>query len=88
MTVLVIIAVFIAGAESNSWYYNIDSLYEANQSKKELINAYDNYNKHCENLLDSIAKYDDSFGDVVAETDAYVEYLEAREKLDSLLWDK
>ena len=51
-----------------------------------VIDAYDRYNRDCEILLDSIAKWDESFGDGVAETDAYVIYLESREHLDSVLY--
>ena len=53
-----------------------------------MIDAYDRYNKDCETLLDSIAKWDESFGDNVAETDAYVIYLDSREHLDSVLYNK
>lgn len=53
-----------------------------------LIGAYDRYNRDCEILLDSIAKWDETFGDGVAETDAYVIYIESREHLDSVLYNK
>lgn len=85
MTALVIIAAFIAGVEFNSWYYNIDSLYEANQSKEELINAQFEYMNANEALLDSIAKWDNSFMDTTGETDAYWEYFEAKCRVDSIL---
>lgn len=53
-----------------------------------LINAYDRYNKNCEILLDSIAEWDETFEDKVTETDTYVIYLESREHLDSVIYNK
>lgn len=53
--------------------------------KVELIKAYDVYNRDCEILLDSIASWDDSFMDTTGETDTYCNYIESREKLDSLI---
>lgn len=53
--------------------------------KIELIKAYDAYNRDCEILLDSIASWDDSFMDTTGETDTYCNYIESREKLDSLI---
>ena len=51
------------------------------REKNELIDAYDAYNKHTEEFLDTLdAQYDwvDAF-------DPY-DYYESRAKLDSLLW--
>ena len=53
--------------------------------KTELIKAYNTYNRDCEILLDSIASWDDSFMDTTGETDTYCNYIESREKLDSLI---
>lgn len=53
--------------------------------KTELIKAYDAYNRDCEILLDSIASWDNSFMDTTGETDTYCNYIESREKLDSLI---
>lgn len=58
------------------------------RDKSALVNAYDRYNRDCEILLDSIAKWDETFGDGVAETDAYIIYIESREHLDSVLYNK
>lgn len=52
------------------------------REKNELIDAYDAYNKHTEELLDTLdAQYDwvDAF-------DPY-EYYDSRAKLDTLLWE-
>ena len=54
----------------------------------DMIDAYDRYNRDCETLLDSIAKWDESFEDGIAETDTYVIYLDSREHLDSVLYNK
>ena len=60
-------------------YYDYDGLFEANEFKRELINAYDQYNKGAEELLDSIDKYDDW----VDRFDNY-DYYAGRAKVDSL----
>lgn len=57
-------------------------------SYSNLIRAYDNYNKNCEILLDSIASWDESFYDATVETDVYQNYLDSRDNLDYLIWDK
>lgn len=57
-------------------------------SYSNLIKAYDTYNKDCEILLDSIASWDESFYDTTVETDVYQNYLDSRDNLDCLIWDK
>ena len=52
------------------------------------IDAYDRYNRDCEILLDSIASWNNTFEDGIAETDTYTTYLESREHLDSLICNK
>lgn len=76
VVVFAVVAAFVAGFTASN--------HQANKT----IEAYDNYNAKCEILLDSIASWDESFGDGPAETDAYVDYLDAREKLDSIIWNK
>ena len=56
-------------------------------SQVATINAYNRYNRDCEILLDSIASWDESFFDTVVGSDAYNDYINSREKLDSLLWN-
>ena len=51
--------------------------------QSNLIKAYDAYNKHTEELLDTLEKYDNW----VDRFDPY-EYYESKAKLDSLIWNK
>ena len=53
------------------------------KQQSNLIEAYDAYNKHTEELLDTLEKYDNW----VDRFDPY-DYYESRAKLDSLIWDK
>ena len=53
------------------------------RENNKLIDAYDAYNKHTEELLDTLEKYDNW----VDRFDPY-DYYESRAKLDSLIWDK
>ena len=53
------------------------------RQQSDLIEAYDAYNKHTEELLDTLEKYDnwvDRFGPY--------EYYESKAKLDSVIWNK
>lgn len=86
IAVVAIVVAFVAGMEFESWYYNTDDLFRANKEKAILIDAYDAYNRDCEILLDSIAAQDDSFMDVIGETDTYLDYCVSREIVDSLIW--
>lgn len=52
------------------------------RQQSDLIEAYDAYNKHTEELLDTLEKYDNW----VDRFDPY-EYYESKAKLDSLIWD-
>lgn len=53
------------------------------KQQSNLIEAYDAYNKHTEELLDTLEKYDNW----VDRFDPYY-YYESRAKLDSLIWGK
>lgn len=53
------------------------------KQQSNLIEAYDAYNKHTEELLDTLEKYDNW----VDRFDPY-DYYESRAKLDSLLYDE
>lgn len=74
----------ILGAALSSIIIN----YIVYNSYSNLIKAYDNYNKDCEILLDSIASWDKSFYDITVETDVYQNYLDSKNNLDCLIWDK
>ena len=52
------------------------------RQQSDLIEAYDAYNKHAEELLDTLEKYDNW----VDRFDPY-EYYESKAKLDSLILD-
>lgn len=73
-----VIAAFITGMEFNAWYYNFDSLFEANNFKRELVNkqaiALDKAYKVIDNndLLDTDG------------SDDMADYLHAVEVVDSL----
>lgn len=62
--------------------------YTVSKSYNNLIESYDCYNKDCEILLDSIASWDKSFYDITVESDVYQNYLDSRDNLDCLIWDK
>ena len=51
--------------------------------QSNLIEAYDAYNKHTEELLNTLEKYDNW----VDRFDPY-EYYESKAKLDSVIWNK
>ena len=51
------------------------------RQQSDLIEAYDAYNKHTEELLDTLEKYDNW----VDRFDPY-KYYESKAKLDSLIW--
>lgn len=53
------------------------------KQQSNLIEAYNAYNKHTEELLDTLEKYDNW----VDRFDPY-DYYESRAKLDSLLYDE
>ncbi len=77
LAVLTAIAAFTAGYFT-CLKVNTDSV-EAHYFKLELIEAYDIYNKHTEDLLDTL----NTHYDWVDAFDPY-EYYESRAKLDSL----
>lgn len=74
----------ILGATLGSVFTN----YTVSKSYNNLIESYDCYNKDCEILLDSIALWEESFYDTTVETDVYQNYLNSRDNLDCLIWDK
>ena len=51
---------------------------------KELLKAYDDYNRNAETVLDSIAEGYDLFG-IETESGYYQNYIKSREYLDSLI---
>lgn len=79
ITVVLVVASFVAGAEFNNWYYNIDSLFEANNLKRELLDAQNNSLMLVDSLMDKHELYDADGSDLMSD------YLESREVVDSLL---
>ena len=78
---IIAVLAFTLGFIFNAWYYNDEGLYEANQYKYQLIQAYDSYNKATEELLDTLDKEYNWVDSLDPE-----EYYDSREKLDSLLY--
>jgi hypothetical protein len=64
-----------------------EAQYKALGYSLELTDAYADYNANTEAFIDVIYDTDESFLDTYGSSDEYVDYMESRKKLDSLLWD-
>lgn len=90
VTITIVATSLLMGFTLGYLMFSPTSIEKANYNtlsyKTELIKAYDAHNKDCETLLDSISSWDESFMDTTGETDTYCNYIESREKLDSLIY--
>lgn len=66
------------GFEFNNYWYNNDSLYEANKFKRELVNAQAKALNLADKVMDRNDLWDTDGGDAMAD------YLNAAAKVDSL----
>lgn len=76
--VILLVITFIAGGKFEAWYYNFDSLYEANKFKKVLLEKQADALDKAAIVIDNNNLYD------IDGSDAMSDYLTACERVDSL----
>lgn len=78
ISMFVAIAAFVGGMEFNSWYYNIDQLYDANEYKRVLLEVEDKTLEEADSLIDKHNLYDADGSDLMDN------YMRNMNKVDSL----
>lgn len=82
IAVAAVVAAFVCGMEFNSWYYNIDHLFEANRYKYRLLEAEEEALQKADSLIDKHNLYD---ADDADGSDLMDEYLKSMNKVDSII---
>lgn len=75
---LAAVLAFFTGVEFNSWYYNIDQLYDANEYKRVLLEVEDKALEEADSLIDKHNLYDADGSDLMDN------YMRNMNKVDSL----
>lgn len=76
--IIIIIVSFISGMEFDAWYYNFDSLFEANKFKRILVNKQAIALDKAYKVMDNNELFDTDGSDDMAD------YLHAVDEVDSL----
>jgi len=76
--IIIVIVSFISGMEFDAWYYNFDSLFEANNFKRELVNKQAVALDKAYKVMDNNELFDTDGSDDMAD------YLHAVDEVDSL----
>lgn len=79
IAIAAVVAAFVGGMEFNSWYYNIDHLFEANRYKYRLIEAEEEALQKADSLIEKHNLYDTDGSDLMDG------YLKSINKVESII---